>query len=403
MLSVEWPFNAKRQRRFDEGGTQRVRTVLGLSKTSMTIGWVLVDGRDITGDPLDHDVFDISDSSAAAPAATARRVRDIATASGYTVDSVHVTTSGNMSSLRDALTESGFGEVVAVPLTEATRAWAIDAGRANEQATIAVCVLGRDSASLSVVDTDSGVLHATTTTITSDTVGLTDWLGAALGDNGSRPEALYLIGSRSKLRALAGPLGTGLSIPVVATHDAQLALARGATFSDGTRVHHGAVSRRSGLAAHARTLSVVAAVAVVSLFTLSSAGSPIPLAKTSLPRSAPAAAGTEKVPTSAPPVAPAQLPPPAADQSVPEEPTPTPTFEATPVIADVVAPDAVPAVAPATVDVAPQIEHVPEVQPVQHIPAQPAVAPDPAAPAPPDTPPPDPLAAVLSPLFSGLP
>ena len=70
----------------------------------------------VAGDPLDHDAFDITDASTAAPVATARRVRDIATASGYTVDSVHVTSSGNLSSLRDALTQNGFPDVVPVPL-----------------------------------------------------------------------------------------------------------------------------------------------------------------------------------------------------------------------------------------------------------------------------------------------
>jgi hypothetical protein len=382
-----------------------VRTVLGLSKTSTTLGWVLVDEQDVTGDPLDHDAFDISDSTAAAPAATARRVRDIATASGYTVDSVHVTTSGNMSSLRDSLTEAGFGDVMSVPLTEATRAWAIDAGRTNEQARVAVCLLGRDSASLSVVDTDSGTLQATTTTTSCDNTGLTIWLTAAFADNGSRPDVLYLIGSRGRVRALAEPLGMGLSMPVVATHDAQLALARGATLSDGTHVDHGVVGKRPGPAAHTRTLAVIAAVAVVSLFTLSSAGSPFTAPKSVVRQPVPTAAEAGKLPHSDVPVAPMVLPPPPdSAQPAPEQPTRAPTLEATPATADVAAPDAVPAVAPETVDVDPPVEHLPDVQPVVHIPeAQTPIAPGPAAPAPPDPPAPDPVAGVLSPLFGGLP
>ncbi len=128
---VQWPFTASGEigsTRAEPGdcaqywGCRRRRPVsVGFWSTAV----------DVAAEPLDHDAFDITDASTAAPAATARRVRDIATASGYTVDSVHVTSSGNLSSLRDALTECGFDDVVSVPLTEATRAWARDIGHAN--------------------------------------------------------------------------------------------------------------------------------------------------------------------------------------------------------------------------------------------------------------------------------
>ncbi|MGZ6780962.1 MAG: hypothetical protein ACXVGO_18465, partial [Mycobacterium sp.] len=170
-----------------------------MSKTSTSIGWVLVDERDMTGEPLDHDAFDITDSSTAAPAATARRIREIATASGFTVDSIHVTSSGNVSSLREALTDSGFGDVVPVSLAAATRAWAMSAARANGHRHIAVCLLGRDSASLSLIDTAGTAIQSTTTTISGDGVSLVDWLNSAFGGTDVRPEVLCLIGSRGKL------------------------------------------------------------------------------------------------------------------------------------------------------------------------------------------------------------
>ncbi len=389
-----------------------MRTVLGLSKTSTSIGWVLVDGCNVAGDPLDHDAFDITDASTAAPAATARRVRDIATASGYTVDSVHATTSGNLSSLRDALTESGFHNVVAVSLTEAARAWAMDVGRATDQQKTAVCILGRDSASLSVIDTSTGAIQTATTTASRDCVALSVWLNSAIGDNGSLPEALYLIGSRSQLGAVADPLGKSLPIPVVATHDAQLALARGAATSNMRHVDHVVAVNRSGFASHARTLTVVAAVAVVSLFTLSAAGSPITLAERSVARPAPppTAQPDEIAPSAAPVAPPTVFPPPpvAALQPMSEELPPASIPAPAAVTADTVAPESVPAAVPETMDVAPPVEHLPDVQPVEHIPeAQPAVAPGPAAPAPAPSrlppPPPDPLSDVLSPLFGGLP
>lgn len=384
----------------DEGGTQRVRTVMGLSKTSTSIGWVLVDERDAAAEPLDHDAFDITDARSASPAATARRVRDIATASGFIVDSVHVTSSGNVTSLRDALADCGFDDVVSVPLAEATRSWARDSGYADALEKTAICMLGRDSASLSIVETRSGAMQSTTTTITGDIAALTDWLNFAMGADGSLPEALYLIGSRSNLDDLAGPLDKALSVPVIATRDAQTAIARGAASSDGRRIHIPG-PERSGLAVQTRALAVVAAVAVVSVFTLSAAGSSIPVAESKA--AAPTVPPERTVDI---PVAPMVFPPPApsaAPQPVVSEPQAAEPV-ATAITPDAVAPEAIPAAVPQAAAVAPPVEHLPDPLPVEHLPEAPTgPAPGPDVPAPPPPPPPDPFAGVLSPLFGGLP
>ena len=154
-------------------------------------------------------------------------------------------------------------------------------------------------------------------------LGLIDWLSSALGRNGSQPESLYLIGSRSELDAIAGPLDDCLSIPVVATHDAQLGLARGAASSDLKHVDNTATEVRSGFASHARTLTVMAAVAVASLLTLSSADSPIRLVERASQQAPPTADAVE-APASAAPLAPLVFPPPpaAAALPTPEEPVP---------------------------------------------------------------------------------
>ena len=192
-----------------------MRTVLGLSKTSTSIGWVLVDVRNAGGDTLDYDAFDVdfgdkgTNGSIVEPAAIARRARAIATATGYTVDCVRVTSSdhveADVSSLRMALAESGFDEVVSVPLTEATQAWANSIARVNGHEKTAVCILEREAASLSVIDTRNGAIK-TETTISRDGTSLIDWLSTPFGRNGSQPESLYLIGSRCDLDAITGPL-----------------------------------------------------------------------------------------------------------------------------------------------------------------------------------------------------
>ena len=333
---------------------------MGLSKTSTSIGWVLVDERDAAAAPLDHDAFDVTDAGACSPAAVARRVRDIATASGHVVESVHVTSSGNVSSLRDALTECGFDEVIPVPLTEAIRSWARDTGYANAMEKTAICMLGLDSAALSMIDTRSGAIQSTTT-ITSDLAIFTDWLNFALGANDSRPEVLYLLGSRPRLDDVAAALDRALYVPVVATHDAQIALARGAASSDGRRIRVAACGR-TGLAVQTRALTVVSAVAVVSVFTLSAAGSSIPLAASQAVQPA-------EVPAADVPVAPMVFPPPpiAAAQPLPEQ-APAPAANL-PNIPDAVVPDAIPAAVPQTpAATPPPIEHIPDPQPIEHLP-----------------------------------
>lgn len=359
-----------------------MRTVLGLSKTSTSIGWVLVDERDAAAEPLDHDAFDITDVRSCTPAVTARRVRDIATASGYTVDSVHVTSSGNVSTLRDALTECGFDDVVSVPLTEATRSWARDTGYANAFEKTAICMLGRDSAALSMIETRSGAIQSTTTTMTDDLAIFTDWLNFAMGANGPRPEVLYLLGSRPKLDDVAPTLDRALCVPVIATHDAQIALARGAASSNGRRMHVAPIEQ-TRLAVQTRALTVVAAVAVVSVFTLSSAGSTIPLpeskaANAAPPPQEPPPAAIVDYPVETAPVAPMVFPPPpSAPVDVPRE-LAVPDSVPAALTPDVVVPEAVPAM-PQVPDVAPPVEHLPDSLPTQHLPGAPT-APGPVAP-----------------------
>ena len=59
-------------------------------------------------------------------------------------------------------------DVVAVPLTEATRSWGRDTGYANAMEKTAICMFGQDSAALSVIDTRSGAIQSSTTTLTHD-------------------------------------------------------------------------------------------------------------------------------------------------------------------------------------------------------------------------------------------
>jgi hypothetical protein len=253
-------------------------------------------------------------------------------------------------------------------------------------------MLGQDSSALSVIETRSGAIQSTTTTITGDLAIFTNWLNFAMGADGSYPEVLYLIGSRPRLDEVADHLDRALSVPVVAAYHAQIALARGAASWNGEHSAF-AAAERSGLAVRTRALTVVAAVAVVSIFTLSSAGSSIPLAASMAAQGA--------IPPAEPdvPLAPMVLPPPpaAAPAPAPEVlPAPAPVPQA--VMPDIAVPEAVPVAVPAPAAAMPPVEHLPDPQIVQHLPeAQTAPAPGP------DFPPADPAVDLPNPIFGPLP
>ncbi len=368
-----------------------MRTILGLSKTSTSLGWVLVDGADVSGDTLDHDAFDVdsdkfTNGNIAELAATARRVRAIATATGYTVDRVRVTGSDHIDAevllLQKALKQQGFDDVAVIPPAQAAQAWARGIGRANGHDKIAVCIFERAGASLSVIDTNSGAVQ-TDTTKSQASPGLSDWLTTVFNRDGRPPDSLLLIGSRCDLYKIAGPLNEGLSIPVVDSLDAQLALARGAALSSARHVGDTPVKRKLGLASHARSVTMAAAIAAITMFALSSAGGPNRLVQ--------ADTNQATLPSTTKPI---EMPPSAATVLPPAF-TPPPRPLPAPAGTVAAVPETFYAPVPQTVPVAPSVQP----SPVPHLPEA-----QPAAPGPPPTetippPAPDPIAPVLDPLF----
>ena len=265
-------------------------------------------------------------------------------------------------------------------------------GLTDGLAKTAVCVVDRESASLSVIDTATGAMKTQTTT-SSDTAALIDWLQTTLGRSGSDPESLFLVGSRCRLDAIAGPLGAGLSIPVVADPHAQVILARGAAFSNRLYVND-AAQGRARFPSHALILTGAAAVAIAALLTLASAGGPIRLVDSDFrQRTNPPTAQPVAIPASAAPVVPQIFPPPppaVAAQPVPDEPSAVPILEPPPAAFNAVLPEVI---GP------PVLEAVPDPPPVQHLPeAQPVGVPGPASVPPPLSP--DPVGQIL---FGALP
>jgi hypothetical protein len=223
---------------------QNVQTVLGLSMTSTSVGWVLLDGNDSHAAVLDHDAFDIvptADSTIGETArhrAAVRGAQSIATASGHSISSVRVTwTEGidaDAKTFVQSLADLGFDNVLATPLSTAGQAWGLEAGRENEHTKTGICILEPDAATVMIVATGAGSVRLAITENRDSADDLIEWLRTVFRDDGWLPESLYLIGSRRDLDEVAGPIADALPIPVHDTVDAQLALARGAALASAT-------------------------------------------------------------------------------------------------------------------------------------------------------------------------
>ena len=216
--------------------------VLGLSMTPTTVGLVLVEGQDADGATMDKDEFAVHDrglvsavNTSEKAAAAVLRTEAIAAARGHRLHSIGVTWSEDAdteaSLLLESLSESGFDNVVAVRLPEATEALARGIASVIGYEITAVCVIEPDAVVVLVVDTADGAVQTAVSHAVTTDEDLARWLSAIFAQADWRPEALVLVGSGSDLDAITPHLEDVLSVPVFVPAEAQLALARGAAIA----------------------------------------------------------------------------------------------------------------------------------------------------------------------------
>ncbi|OBK78649.1 hypothetical protein [Mycobacterium sp. 1274761.0] len=344
--------------------------VLGLSMTPTTVGLVLVEGQDADGATMDKDEFAVHDrglvsavNTSEKAAAAVMRTEAIAAARGHRLHSIGVTWSEDAdteaSLLLESLSESGFDNIVAVRLPEATEALARGIARVIGYEITAVCVIEPDEVVVLVVDmADGAVQTAVNHTVNTDE-DLARWLSAIFAQAEWQPEALVLVGSASDLEAITPHLEDVLAVPVFVPAEAQLALARGAAiasthgpdyFFDREGTHSGrmptgpqqSVLPRFGAAGVMLGVGVVTFVVSGSL----AIGLQLTSGSSAKPAEKPPAASTSEASTAekavqqepaAPPSVEAALPAPPP----PAEPSPPPVYGVEPVpIADPVQPEA---------------------------------------------------------------
>ena len=216
--------------------------VLGVSMTPTTVRMVLVEGENADGAIVDHDVFDITAIEGSATSSAADQViaavlgtKESAEAGGHHLKSIGVTWSdhGEAAELRDALTARGIGDVMLVSELHAAGALAQAVGRAVGYDTTALFFIDRDTATLSVVQTDDGsVVKVLSRTLHSeDAMAVLTEMAAAVDGQDSPPQGMFVVGSGVDVSSVKAHLEHLVSIPVNAPDEPELALARGAALA----------------------------------------------------------------------------------------------------------------------------------------------------------------------------
>ena len=364
-------------------------TVLGLSLTSTSVGWVLVEGRAADGTILDHDDFEVR------PAAGLQAVYTSEQASSAVLDAqaaaaghdqrmhvVGVTWSDEVAAesalLLETLTDAGFDNIVPVRLHDACDMLARAIAPMVGYDKAAVCVLDGESTVVVMVDSCDDDAQTAVKELSGGPGALVHWLTALFDRSSWQPGGIVIVGPDEDLESLSRRLKTTVPVPVIVQSGAELALARGAALASAqsTEFTDDAIaetvdSRRrdpktSRQNSYAGALTMLAAGAVTFVASLSLAVGPhlVPHRPGSI----------QPVVHRAAPVAVIQAPPPPAVQNPAARPAPRPALKEEPVQAPVSRPEPI-AAAPA---------------PAQLPVAAPVPPPAPPPPAPPPEPEPNP-------------
>src|SRR6201991_2425563 len=198
--------------------------VLGLSMTPTTVGLVLVEGQDADGATMDKDEFAVHDrglvsavNTSEKAAAAVLRTEAIAAARGHRLHSIGVTWSEDAdteaSLLLESLSESGFDNVVAIRLPEATEALARGIADVIGYETTAVCVIEPDVVITLVVHTRDGAVQTAVNHAIDSDESLIGWLSNVFTKADWQPEALVVVGSAGGFASVLPQLESALSVP----------------------------------------------------------------------------------------------------------------------------------------------------------------------------------------------
>ena len=214
-------------------------TVLGLSVTPTTVGWVLAEGHAADGTILDHRELALSAgdgvpavSTAEQVAAEVLRVHAQAAASGHYLRVMGVTWTDEAAAqaalVLEALTDAGFENVVPVRLLEAVENLAGAIAPVIGYERTAICILERDWATVARVDIHLGEIQTTVQRVPGGFDELSAWLSGMFRPGGWHPGGVVIVGADSDIDGFSRQLEKSLPVAVFAQTMAQVTVARGA-------------------------------------------------------------------------------------------------------------------------------------------------------------------------------
>ena len=217
-------------------------TVLGLSLTSTSVGWVLVEGRDADGTILDHDDFEVRFGAGVQAVNTSEQAsaavldaQAAATSDDQRLHVVGVTWSDEAAAgsalLLESLTDAGFDNIVPVRLHEACDMLARAIVPVVGYDKAAVCVLDGDSTIVVMVDNCDDEPQTAIKQLQGGPGRLVQWLTALFDRSSWQPGGIVVVGPDEDLAALSPRLKKTVPVPVITQTGAELALARGAALA----------------------------------------------------------------------------------------------------------------------------------------------------------------------------
>ncbi len=265
-------------------------TVLGLSVTPTTVGWVLAEGHDADGVILDHRELALRPGRGLHAVSTAEQVTDevlrvdaMAAARDQRLRVIGVTWNDEASAqaalLLEALTDAGFDNVVPVRLLEAVETLACAIAPVIGYEQTAVCILEHECATGVIVDTHGGETQTAVKQVPGGFDGLTCWLTGMFERNGWRPGGVVVVGADSDISGFSWQLEKALPVPVFAQSMVQVTVARGTAlaaarsteFTDEQLVVH--TSEPAAAPARPRQLSYAGAVTALAAGVITFVGS----------------------------------------------------------------------------------------------------------------------------------
>ena len=214
--------------------------VLGVSVTATTVRMVLIEGERADGVIIECATFDTADGVPKASPSEQISSAILATRQNAFSKGHHLVVSGvtwddepALATLSDGIAARDLQNVVLMAEQHAVGALAQTVGRALGNDTTAVIVMGPETATLSVVDSDDGsIVEAQMCTLDGgDAADMLPAMAATLETTDPKPGSVFVVGSRSSVCAVKSGLERLIPQPVIVPEEPEFALARGAALA----------------------------------------------------------------------------------------------------------------------------------------------------------------------------